>query len=85
MVGVNVREEGSTVLEYAGTLGITFPLIGDPRGEIQSSYGVIGLPTTFLIDRNGHAVARAIGPRNWASPQARALIQALLVEPGERK
>ncbi|SRR6266540_6167164 len=85
VVGINVREEGSTVLEYAGALEITFPLIVDPRGEIQGAYGVIGLPTTFLIGRNGQAVARAIGPRNWGSPQARALIQALLVEPGERK
>jgi len=85
VVGVNVREEGAAILEYAGALGLTFPLFLDPQGEIQSAYGVIGLPTTFLIARDGRAVARAIGSRDWGGPQARALIRALLMEPGERK
>ncbi len=85
VVGVNVREEASAILEYADALGLTFPLILDPQGEIQGAYGVIGLPTTFLIARDGRAVARAIGPRDWGGPQARALIRALLMEPGERK
>ncbi len=83
VVGVNVREEGPAILEYAGALGLTFPLILDPQGEIQGAYGVIGLPTTFLIARDGRAVARAVGPRDWGGPQARTLIRALLTEPGE--
>lgn len=84
VVGVNVREEASAIIEYADALGLTFPLIFDPQGKIQGAYGVIGLPTTFLIARDGRAVARAIGPRDWGGPQARALIRAMLMEPGER-
>ena len=53
----------------------------DPHGEIQRSYGVIGLPTTFLIGRNGRAGARAIGPRDWAAAPSRKLLQKLLQEP----
>ncbi|HXV83849.1 MAG TPA: TlpA family protein disulfide reductase, partial [Candidatus Binatia bacterium] len=60
--------------------GLTFPLILDPSGKINSAYGVIGLPTTFLISRDGWAVALAIGPREWNGKPARALIQALLAE-----
>jgi hypothetical protein len=36
---------------------------------------------TGLIGRDGRAVARAIGPREWASAEARALIESLLMEP----
>jgi peroxiredoxin len=80
VLGINVREEASEIREYAKQLSLTFPLVLDPNGKIQTLYGVIGLPTTFLIGRDGMAVARAIGPRDWGGSQSRALIQALLEE-----
>jgi len=85
VVGINAREETSTIREYAKELGLTFPLISDPTGKINSAYGVIGLPTTFLIGRSGRAVALAVGPREWSAKPARALIQALLAEPAGLK
>jgi peroxiredoxin len=51
VVGINAREEASTIRGYATELGLAFPLILDPSGKINSAYGVIGLPTTFLIGR----------------------------------
>jgi peroxiredoxin len=85
VVGINAREETSTIRKYAKELGLTFPLISDPTGKINSAYGVIGLPTTFLIARDGRAVALAIGPKEWSRKPARALIQALLAEPAAPK
>ena len=80
VVGINAREETSTIRAYAKELNLTFPLIQDSSGKINSAYGVIGLPTTFIIARSGRAVALAIGPREWNGKAARALIQALLDE-----
>jgi peroxiredoxin len=85
VVGINAREGTATIREYAKELGLTFPLISDPTGKINSAYGVIGLPTTFLIGRSGQAVALAIGPREWSGKPARALIHALLAEPAALK
>ena len=85
VVGINAREGTTTIREYAKELGLTFPLISDPMGKINSAYGVIGLPTTFLIGRSGRAVALAVGPREWSGKPARALIQALLAEPAALK
>jgi peroxiredoxin len=82
---LNFREEPGTVRQYARELGLTLPLLVDPVGAIAKSYGVIGLPTSFLIGRDGRAVARAIGPREWASVEARALIESLLTEAIERR
>lgn len=81
VIGINAREGTVAIRGYARELGLTFPLVLDPRGQINASYGVIGLPTTFLIGRDGRAVALAVGPREWGSEQARALIRALLDEP----
>lgn len=80
VLGVNVREGTRAIQRYARELGLTFPLVLDSDGEIRASYGVIGLPTTFLIGRDGRTVALAVGPREWDSGPARAIIQALLTE-----
>ena len=81
VVGINAREGTAAIRGYAKELGLSFPLVLDPKGEINAAYGVIGLPTTFLIGRDGRAVALAVGPRGWGSAPARAIIQALLAEP----
>jgi peroxiredoxin len=65
-------------------LDLTFALVLDPDGKINTSYGVVGLPTTFLVARDGRAVALAVGPREWTSPAARAIIEALLAESAPR-
>ncbi|WP_395686748.1 TlpA family protein disulfide reductase [Aestuariivirga sp.] len=47
-------------------------------GELQSA----GLPATILVDRQGREIGRLLGPADWASPEAIALIKAALAEPG---
>ena len=81
VLGVNVREGTQAIQDYAKELGLTFPLVLDSDGEIRRSYGVIGVPTTFLIGRDGRTVGLAIGPREWSSMSAIAIIQVLLTEP----
>jgi peroxiredoxin len=84
IIGINAREDKDAVGRYAAELGLTFPLVLDPGGTISALYGVIGLPTTFVIGRDGRAVAFAVGPREWASTPARVLIEVLLGEPASR-
>jgi cytochrome c biogenesis protein CcmG, thiol:disulfide interchange protein DsbE len=85
VVGINAREGTATIRNYAKELGLTFPLIPDPKGTVNAAYGVIGLPTTFLIGRDGRPVALAVGPREWSGKTARAIIEALLAEPSALK
>jgi peroxiredoxin len=84
VLGINAREGISAIQKYVKELGLTFPLVLDPRGEINAAYGVIGLPATFLVGRDGRAVARAVGPRDWNSKEAFEIIRALLSEPKQR-
>ena len=80
VVGINAREERSAIAPYASQLGLTFPLIVDPRGTNSDLYGVVGIPTTFLFGRDGRAIALAIGPRDWGGRTARELLELLLAE-----
>ena len=81
VIGVNAREDTQAARRYAAELGLTFPIVLDRNGAINALYGVVGLPTTFVIGRDGRAISFAVGPREWESAPARALIAALLAEP----
>jgi peroxiredoxin len=85
IVGVTFRESTAAIAGYARSLSLTFPLASDERGEVSRTYGVVGLPTTFVIARDGRAIARAVGVREWTSDAARALVRALLAEAGPRR
>ena len=80
VIGVNTRETKEAARRYAKELGLTFPLVLDRDGKINALYGVVGLPTTFVIGRDGRAIGFAVGPREWESVSARALIETLLAE-----
>lgn len=83
VVGVNTRESATTVRAYARELGLTFSLVLDVDGTVTHRYGVIGLPTTFLIGRDGRAVGLAVGGRAWASTAAMEIIETLLAATAE--
>lgn len=53
----------------------------DPRGEATRAFGVRGLPTSLLIDRDGRIVGRLEGPAEWDSDAARDLIGHYLAGP----
>lgn len=89
VVGVGVRENATAVQRYARKVGTTFPLVADADGAVTARYGVIGLPTTFLIGADAEAVALAIGAREWESATAVDIVESLLNDaraaPAERR
>ena len=50
----------------------------DPGGALAQAFAVPGLPTTFLIDRDGRTVGVMLGPAEWDSPEAVALLRYYL-------
>lgn len=63
---------------FTKRLGLTFPIGLDARLEVANLYAVRGLPASFLIDRSGRIAAVALGPRDWDSSAAHAVMEALL-------
>jgi thiol-disulfide isomerase/thioredoxin len=53
----------------------------DPKSAVGRLFEVRGLPTSFLIDRDGKVVGRVEGAAEWDSPKIMAVIQPLL--PGD--
>lgn len=80
VIGVNQWEDEDLVFEFVGRLEPepTFPVLLDRDSKVAEQYGVKGLPTTWLIDREGKLRYRAMGGRDFDHPAIEALIQSLL-------
>ena len=56
-------ERADVVREFAEEIGIDYTNLIDP-GEVSENYRVLGLPTAFLIDRDGRIVDYYMGPKS---------------------
>ena len=52
----------------------------EPTTKIVNDLQALGLPATVLIDREGREIGRLLGPADWSSDEAKALIRAALAE-----
>jgi thiol-disulfide isomerase/thioredoxin len=50
----------------------------DPKSEVGHAFGVRGLPTSFLIDREGKVFGRVEGAAEWDSPKILGILEPLL-------
>jgi thiol-disulfide isomerase/thioredoxin len=78
IVAVDLQEPKAAVQKFVSDNAITFAVLLDAAGEVGGSWGTQSIPTTYLIDRNGGIIARAIGGREWDSPDMVSLFEALL-------
>lgn len=65
---------------YAETGLENLPVLLDPRQQLARAMGVVGLPVTVLIDRDGNEVARLPGEADWTSEPAKAVIRQLVAD-----
>lgn len=67
------------VLHYAQTNALPFKVVLDTMGDVAREFGPVRLtPTTLIIDKRGHIVARYLGEPNFA--EVEKLVAAKLAE-----
>ncbi|OYY80769.1 MAG: thioredoxin [Hydrogenophilales bacterium 16-62-9] len=79
-LAVNVGENVDSISLFTSQLDtdLSFPLLLDSRSLTLQAWKVAGLPTTYLIDKKGRVVARAIGGREFDHPDMVQAIRALI-------
>ena len=77
MVTILYKDSPGNALGYMKSKGYTFPVYVDPGGSAARSYGVTGVPETYISDKKGMLVRRVIGGADWNSPDEKNQIKAL--------
>ncbi len=79
MVAVSIDEGGKKDIEaFFKETGFSLPVYLDESGASSKSYGITGVPESFIIDKKGVLVKKIIGGAAWDSPEVVAFIEGLM-------
>lgn len=75
VVAVDWDDAGGPARAFVHRHGWSFPVLADTSGAAGEAYGLVGLPTSFVLDPRGRIVATFRGPQSEAELR-RALLEA---------
>jgi peroxiredoxin len=63
ILAINVRQPEDVVKKYMSNLPttITYPVLLDTYAKIYKKYGIVGVPTTIIVDRKGVIKEKILG------------------------
>ena len=69
--------------KFLNEIGIKhLKLYNNSGGKLAASLKAFGMPTTLLLNREGKELGRLVGPAEWGSDDAIALIKAAIADKG---
>jgi thiol-disulfide isomerase/thioredoxin len=74
-VTTDLQRDG--IRHFLKNLDVHLPVLFDEDQEVSRAYMVRALPTTVIISQAGTLLGRAVGPREWDSPEAVGLLRRL--------
>ncbi len=80
VLAINVDEQEQDALSFMQDVDVSYPLVRDASGDSPSRYGILGMPTGYLIDREGIVREVHQGFRKSDGAKLRAAVEQLLGE-----
>ena len=69
MLAVSINEGGAQeVAAYFKQSGTNLPALLDATQAVSKSYGLTGVPESFVIDRKGVILKKVVGGMEWSEP-----------------
>jgi len=78
MLAVDVKESHSTVKKFMDKKKFTFNVLLDEKGKMGDAFGVRAIPTTYILNKQGLLIGRAMGSRDWNNRASNTLFRALI-------
>ncbi len=66
VIGIHVGPSLDMIKKFLDQVPVEFTILVDQDMEL-ANWGVMGLPTTFLVSPEGRIIYRAVGEREWDS------------------
>ena len=79
VLAVSIDTSDKPVKSFVAEKRLAFPVLMDKDKEVSFDlYGAMGMPTSFLIDKNGVITEKIMGEMEWDSPKMKEKILKLL-------
>jgi len=79
MLAISIDEGGKADVEkYFKSSGNSLPAYLDSDGAISKSYGITGVPETFIVDKSGKIQKKIVGGMDWSSAEVLSYMNELL-------
>ncbi|NOX33723.1 MAG: redoxin domain-containing protein [Deltaproteobacteria bacterium] len=78
ILAVDLKESQSKVIKFIKKHKITFKIAMNKKGDMGRAFGIRSIPTTFILNREGGLIGRAMGARRWDSQKSIDLFEYLL-------
>jgi peroxiredoxin len=85
MYSVDLQEDAQAIESFQRQYNLDLYVLLDDEGSVTRTYGVRGLPATFLIDRQGVVRVQRLGPllaggpeTTWSEPWLAEQVRGLL-------
>lgn len=53
VLAINVDEDSEDAMKFLAELPVSYPVVYDSLGATPQAYGILGMPTGFIVDREG--------------------------------
>ncbi|MHB9151932.1 MAG: TlpA disulfide reductase family protein [Spirochaetales bacterium] len=74
---VNLGDDSATVKSFVAEHKLSFPIYLDPKNLLSGTYASQGIPTTYLLDKDGRFIAGMVGAYNYSNPDFMSLLDEL--------
>ena len=77
MLAINLQESASKIKQFYKEYKLTLTTLLDTTGDVGTGFGIRSIPTTFILDKNGRIIGKALGPREREGKESIALFEYL--------
>ena len=77
---INTGESEGLVEAFIRRSNYSFSVLLDSEGGVAQRFSVYGIPAALLIDKEGRAVFRSLGYRNWNTKKIHAALDSVIEE-----
>ncbi|MDA8411738.1 MAG: TlpA disulfide reductase family protein [Treponema sp.] len=77
IMAISLGETRNAVNKFVIDNKYSYPIFLDPENKLGSAFGVNGIPTTYIIDTRGLAIAGTVGAVDYGSEEMRNLLSEL--------
>ncbi|TVO70059.1 TlpA disulfide reductase family protein [Sedimenticola selenatireducens] len=77
VLGIAIQDDPEMVRRFLQEREISFPVLLDSDGKVAETWPFSGIPATFVLDKEGRIIYRALGLREWDSDSIILKVKAL--------